>query len=156
MRAVGKLICAIGAGPPWATIRCDGCDTIGIMIVATSRTEAGETERAYCGTRCATGHGWPWLRPDSGGGGRGAMKRCPICGAAFDSPYPKKTCSPACASVSRKNSVTAKKSPGAPRTVAVDHGRLGVAPIRTAETAACVVERGTFPAAGFSMLGRRI
>lgn len=64
-RAVGKLICPIGDGPPWALIPCVGCSTVGITIVATSRTEAGEIERAYCGTRCATGHGWPWLRSEA-------------------------------------------------------------------------------------------
>lgn len=84
------------------------------------------------------------------------MRTCPICAKPFDAPETKKTCSPACGRVAAMRTRIGKESPGATKTVAVDHGRLGAAPVRTAETAARVVERGTFPAAGFSMLGRRI
>lgn len=84
------------------------------------------------------------------------MSECSICRVAFDSPYPKKTCSPACASISRKDAVMAKPSPGAAKTVAVDHSGFGAAPDRTAGDVVRSVERGTFAAKGFSMLRGRI
>lgn len=51
--------------PCLASLACDRCGKIGVMMVVFGRNDNGAIEQAYCSIPCAIKAGFPWLASET-------------------------------------------------------------------------------------------